>query len=280
MAILARLFIIVILSLYGCGGGSNDEAPHNTAPVANAGPDQSLMVNDNVALNGNQSSDADQDQLTYFWTFFSTPQGSTATLTSHQTSQPNFIADLAGEYHITLVVNDGQTDSDSDTVVITAELQNTPPTANAGPDQQVEVGSMVSLDGSQSSDANNDILSYSWSFQARPQSSTTVIADASTTTPSFIPDVTGYFSIELIVDDGQGGMSSDLVSIQVVEANIAPIANAGDDRDETLGNTVTLDGSQSNDTNLDPLTYHWSITSKPEGSASTLTLRRPPLVNR
>ena len=52
--------------------------------------------------------------------------------------------------------------------------------------------------------------------------------------------------------------------------NIAPTANAGAAQSVTAGATVTLDGSGSTDPNGDVLTYAWTLTTRPSGSAATL----------
>jgi len=92
----------------------------NTPPVANAGPDQTVAVGDRVALDGSASSDANEDPLSYSWTF--TPDvDSSAALSDPTAVGPTFVADLAGTYQAVLVVNDGSDDSAPDTVIITAE---------------------------------------------------------------------------------------------------------------------------------------------------------------
>lgn len=275
MPTLTALYLIVIASatLYGCGGSdsSSGSADGNSTPIADAGADQTVLVGNIVSLDGSNSSDSDQDLLSFSWSQSSVPAGSQVALNNPQISQPQFTADVAGDYLLTLIINDGTTDSLPDSVLITAGAGNVAPQANAGPDQQVETGSTVVLDGSQSSDANNDPLSYSWAFQQRPQSSTATLSDSATQSPSFIADELGSYTIELTVDDQQGSIATDTVSVEAVAVNIAPIANAGSDQYATLGGTVTLDGSQSSDANLDDLTYQWAFTSKPGGSASALS---------
>lgn len=46
---------------------------------------------------------------------------------------------------------------------------------------------------------------------------------------------------------------------------------AGPDQTVFVGDTVTLDGSGSSDTDADALSYHWSWVSRPEGSTTTLS---------
>ena len=92
----------------------------NNAPVANAGPDQNVAVDDLVTLTGAGSSDPNGNPLTYAWTLSSKPVGSTAVLTGATTVSPTFTADLAGTYVASLVVNDGTVNSAPDTVSVVA----------------------------------------------------------------------------------------------------------------------------------------------------------------
>ena len=95
------------------------DAVADDRPEANAGEDQSVAVGETVLLDGSASSDPNGDALTFGWTLVSKPDGSTASLADADTATPSFVADLAGEYEVMLVVSDG-TLSDDDTVVITA----------------------------------------------------------------------------------------------------------------------------------------------------------------
>jgi hypothetical protein len=92
----------------------------NSAPVADAGPNQSVFRGDTVFLDGNGSSDADGDPLTFSWSLTTVPAGSAATLSDPVAAAPTFVADTAGTYVAQLIVNDGTVDGAPDTAMIEA----------------------------------------------------------------------------------------------------------------------------------------------------------------
>ena len=100
------------------------------------------------------------------------------------------------------------------------------PTANAGPDQAVDEGDLVTLDGSASSDPDvSDVLRYTW--RQVGGGTLVTIANPTTVNPTFTaPQVTfdQSFTFELIVEDGNGGVSNDFVII-----DINNVSNPGDD---------------------------------------------------
>jgi hypothetical protein len=73
-----------------------------------------------VILDGSQSSDTDGDNLTYSWSFTGKPAGSTASLANSTAVNPDFTPDVAGDYIIQLIVNDGTVDSTPASVTVTA----------------------------------------------------------------------------------------------------------------------------------------------------------------
>ena len=195
---------------------ANDSAPANSAPVADAGADQSVSTGDTVTLDGSGSYDPDGDSLTWEWTLDSQPAGSSATLSAADTVSPTFVADVAGDYVATLVVHDGALSSTADTVVVTATDPvggNTAPVADAGPDQSVITGDTVYLDGTGSYDPDGDTLSWQWSLVQAPPGSQATLDQATSASPSFVADLDGSYTVRLVVDDGQTQSLHDDVSI-------------------------------------------------------------------
>jgi len=170
-----------------------------------------------------------------------------------------------------LRVNDGTTDSDVSFVTITASNINLVPVASAGRSQNVNTGDTVTLDASASTDANNDLLSYSWAFVSRPPLSSTRLSDATSAKPTFLADQSGDYVLSLSVSDGKSTSPLAYTTVTASNTNQAPRANAGLPQNVIKGSSVTLDGSTSSDPNRDLLSYEWTIVAKPAGSVSTLT---------
>ena len=123
------LLCLLLAACGGGGGGSNTADPiSNVAPVANAGASQTVVVNTPVSLDGNASSDANGDALSYAWTLSSTPTGSAAALSSSTAAKPSFTPDVAGTYVASLIVNDGKANSSAATVTVTVTAAPTPVT--------------------------------------------------------------------------------------------------------------------------------------------------------
>lgn len=259
--------------------GTTDSAPAtvtitassgNSAPTANAGPNQNVTTGANVTLDGSGSSDADGDPLTYAWTLTSAPAGSSAALSNANQVNPTFTADVDGTYVIELIVDDGTIASSPATVTVNAASGNSAPTADAGPNQNVATFSVVTLDGSGSSDADNDPLTYAWRLVSTPAGSSTVLSNPADVNPTFTADMDGTYVVELIVNDGTTASSPATVTITASTANSAPTANAGPNQSVSAGTIVTLNGSGSSDPDNDALTYNWTLVSRPTGSTATL----------
>ncbi|MEX2182610.1 MAG: kelch repeat-containing protein [Gemmatimonadaceae bacterium] len=155
---------------------------------------------------------------------------------------------------------------------------NTPPVAHAGSDQILyrtsPSGVSVTLDGSGSSDADGDALTYSWS------------RDGIEIATGVAPTVTlglGTHSIKLTLSDDNNASDDDFVTITVL--NVAPVAIAGTNQTLTCVNgaaTAYLNGSGSSDLDGTITGYSWTpggattanaTVSSPLGSTTyTLTV--------
>lgn len=208
--------------------------------------------------------------MTYVWSFVSQPSGSTATLSNSQIVNPTFTANALGNYVLQLVVTDAGNLS-SAPAKVTVSTSDAPPVANAGPNQEITaVGALVQLDGTQSYDTAGLAITYQWSFASKPAGSSAVLAGPTTSKPSFIADKAGSYSIQLVETDSLGTASS-AATVNVSFNDVAPLADAGLSQSTVVGQTVSLNGSKSTDTNGASLTYQWSIVSAPVGSTAAIT---------
>ena len=152
---LPTLVLIPTLLLAACGGGGSSgggttpptpPTPTNTAPVARIAATASVPVGTVVTLDGTTSSDAEGNALTYAWSLTSVPTGSAATLTAGTTSRPSLTPDVAGNYSVSLIVNDGSLASTPASVVQVATAA-TPPTITLDKAEPLSGTVQLSLSG-------------------------------------------------------------------------------------------------------------------------------------
>ena len=247
----------------------------NLSPVADAGASQSAHKNETVYLDGSRSHDMNGDTLTFTWQLTSQPTSSTAVLNNATTPYPSLLVDVPGEYDISLVVNDGNSDSQTATMKITD--RNIAPVAFAGHGITQEVSTLIALDAAASIDADGDALHYQWSIISAPTGSTAALSDLTDLHPTFTPDVVGDYLLQLIAGDGDSNSVPSILHIhanaasQPAVTNTKPIANANGSATVTVNTQVSLSGNASFDTNGDTLTYLWSVLAEPSGATSTLT---------
>ncbi len=196
--------------------------PPNNPPVADAGDSRIVNEGNRITLDGRGSSDPDGDSLTYSWTQAS---GITVTLSNPTAVRPKFFAPEVPSLRtmvFVLVVNDGTVDSSPDSVTIYVINTNDPPVADAGPDQTVDEGTSVTLDGGDSSDPDNDSITYSW---VQSSGTTVTLSSYSTTNPVFTaPSVStqAVLVFALTVNDGTVNSQADSVTIYVNNVVVIP----------------------------------------------------------
>jgi hypothetical protein len=173
-------------------------AAGNSVPVANAGAPQTVRTGATVNLDGNGSSDADGDPLSFEWSLTAVPAGSGASLDQPSSPTPRFTADVAGDYVAQLIVNDGRAASAPATVLIT--VLNAPPTA-VDDSAQTFAGEPVTINVlANDSDADGDTLTIASVTQ--PASGGTVAINGASVVFTPAAGFTGTSSFGYTVSDG------------------------------------------------------------------------------
>ncbi len=233
------------------GQTSGGPPPSNNPPLADAGgPYAGEAGATLVQFDGSASSDPDADALTFTWNF---GDGSSA-----GGMMPTHTYATSGNFQVSLVVNDGQVDSNPDmtSAAISAPPMNAAPTADPGGPYNGQPGQAVPFDGSGSSDPNGDPLTYAWDFGDG--------SFASGIAPTHTFAVASTYDVMLTVNDGQVDSPAATTTASIVDPpppnNNPPFADAGGPYAGEAGSTaVQFDGSASGDLDGDVLTFAWDF---------------------
>lgn len=257
----------------------------NVPPVAHiAALSADLRVGQVLELDGSASRDADSPAtLSYRWTLTALPSGSQATLTQATQARAGLQVDQPGRYAVTLVVNDGLSDSVAATAAFDVAMPNRAPSAQILPlvTASPVVGQPLELDGSKSSDPDSQSLRFRWTLSEAPSGSLAALGQANAARASLLPDRPGRYVVSLLVSDGVLDSAAVSLPIDVVLPNQAPVARVVASERMFLGADVQLDGSASSDPEGRPLQYSWTLVTRPAGSNTALTggdTARPGLV--
>jgi len=138
----------------------------------------------------------------------------------------------------------------SDTMTVTV-VDITSPVAEAGPDIAVDMGAMVTFNGSLSTD-NVGIIDYEWNFE---DDDSTILLGVSPSHRFERPDV---FPVTLRVHDAAGNIGMDRLNVTVRDTE-RPVAKAtASAYTIKVGKVVTLDGGASSD-NVAIVNWTWDV---------------------
>jgi PKD repeat protein len=247
------------------------ETPANQPPNANAGPDQTADEGRLITLNGSNSTAPDDGIAAYHWVqtggppvTLSDPNGPQATFTAPDVEKTG--ASLS--FELTVVDHGGLENTDS--CVVNVTWLNEPPEANAGTDQTVDEGSVITLDGSSSLDIDDGIAAYSW---VQIRGSAVALLDPASSRASFTAPNVGpegaSLTFNLTVTDTGGLQDADSSIVNISWQNVPPTAVAAEEYIEVnSGTTVTLDGSESTDADDGIVSYQWTQVG---GAPATLS---------
>jgi hypothetical protein len=252
-------------SVLGYGSGSAYVFLVNAPPLADAGPDQTVLPGDRVKLSALNSRDRDDGIASYQWRQVS---GKRVTLSNPGANQLNFIAPQVGakgtSLGFELKVTDRSGLQTTDRCLVTVTTDNRAPLAKAGPAQRVAGGTAVTLNGSRSRDPHGTTLKYSWKQISGPA---VALSGRSTPQATFTAPTVGWgggcLRFRLTVTDAKGLKAEDTTLVNVCAGNLPPKARAG--KKQTVGgNTrVRLDGSTSTDPDDVIASYRWEQLSGP-----------------
>ncbi len=233
-------------------------ANFETAPFADAGPDQTVAAGAKVTLNGSNSTDAGGPGIaSSLWTQIG---GTPVVLPNRFAAKTTFIAPYSQEGALTfqLSVKDVNGLQSTEICIVNVISTNVPPTANAGPDLTVNGGQIITLDGSGSSDQDSGTLSYLWQQTDGPE---VALFDPGSPQSGFIAPQAGSAAaslrFRLTVTNNYGLKSTDTCFVNVTPADETPKAVAGPAQTVMPGSVVTLDGSSSSVSGSGIASYRW-----------------------
>jgi len=234
------IFVFLLCVSCGGGGGSGGSGQENNSPEASAGDDQIVEEQTTVNLTGN-GTDSDGTISSYKWSQFS---GEAVTLNNADTDEAIYVSPTVKDptaLGFRLTVTDDQGASASDEVNHTVMPVNETPVANAGSNLFAAEQVLVNLDGSQSSDSDGSIVSYSWRQTGGP---IVELNNADTATPSFVsPDVTELLTFDLTVTDDEEAEDVDTLQIGVAEVLFATDFDDGDQSMWTVINDSSINSN-------------------------------------
>jgi len=178
----------------------------DNAPVANAGADKTATIGSSVTFDASTSTD-DKGIASYSWDFDAS-NGITSDATTKIATKTYT---TAGIYTVTLTVADtiGQKSTDTLQVVVNSPIDQLP-VANAGSDKTATTSSVVTFDGSASTD-DKGITSYSWDFDA----SNGITSEATGVMTAKAYTTAGTYTVTLTVTDTIGQKSSDTLQVDI-----------------------------------------------------------------
>jgi len=219
-------------------------------PVAKAGEDQLICIGSETFFDGSGSFSENNSNLEYTWDFGDQTEKARGAKVSH-------IYKKAGNYNVSLTVDDGRAGKCSIATDSVAVEVKSPPKANLKGVNPVCTNSQVNFDASGSSGFDKGKLKYKWDFG----DGTSLEAGAKV---SHTYTKGGEYNVSVIVSDGSKVCAFDTATAKV-QVNSAPIANPGPNLVCCVNKQNTFDASGSYDPEGDPLTYLWDFG---DGSSS------------
>ncbi len=181
-------------------------AAANQPPVANANGPYVANESTVVTFDASGSSDPDEDVITYEWNLDNDGEYDDATgVTVMNVYADNYFGVIA----VRVTDEAGNTDSDTSSVTI----NNVAPTVNAGPDATINEGDTFTGSGS-FTDPGDDIWIAEVQYGDGSPAETLALSGKSFSL-SHIYAADGVYTVQVTVEDDDGGMGIDILTVTV-----------------------------------------------------------------
>ncbi len=245
---------------------------------------EELLTADVITLDASDSHDPENKLLTYTWTLLAGPEGHNSSLSDEHSPRPKFYPDRIGTYQIQLVVNDGGNTSQPFIGTVTLDTlnyraraewrssQDIPDVANNYKLTRVPISIDASLSQMMLYPNTLDYinLTYSWHITESPDGSLVSISDPASVESEFTPDLPGYYTVNLVVNDGVNDAEKSyrfrIHDYELYRPTVSRSSHAFGNAGEPL--TINLYGGST----YGPRPQHarWSLLSAPPDSSVVL----------
>ena len=253
----------------------NIKSKYNTAPTANAGFDQTVLLENEVTFDGSNSNDLEGGMGDFEWDF-----GDESTFPGSGSTTTHTFYDI-GMFTVTLTVSDGCGLSDTDSITITVthyleltigDMEYTDRIGDSYPSQPDEGNKYLVISVTITNNDKESHYVYSSDFTLEDEN--TIQYDTSYET-SKVEDnlegtdiqpggsITGSIGFEIPESSVPSKLYCEelfeLIYSDLIEENYneAPSANAGFDQNVFVEDEVSLDGSKSTDPEEGDLDFDW-----------------------
>jgi hypothetical protein len=250
----------------------------NIPPVSSGSNTVSTALGYTVALTSGGSKDPSGAALSYAWTLVSKPAGSTAQLSSSVGVFSQLVPDVMGDYVVQVIATNANGVASSYQTTVSVKNQrpqasigtNAVPTSQInGPTVRLPANTTLTLRGTGSTDADGDVLTYTWTLESKPAGSSAALSSSTGATVQLTTDVSGSYAVRLRVTDPAGAYSEQVLSIE--SGNSAPTAQVDKTNMSILAGAIAkASAAYSSDADGDTLTYAWAIDARPAGSTATI----------
>lgn len=265
----------------------------NAPPVAKA-DDITIILGEEAVLDASTSTDPEGEQLQYRWQWLNykptTPDNvPLPELKGATTATVSFTPQAVASYKLMLFVFDGTRKSEEKEVTITVE-KNPEATKNEAPIGELsatgyfpsysigeqEVGLRAEFNFTGYDPEGEALQIIEATLVDKPQGSTAELVDIGSWKPMGKKiqtlDVAGTYLVRMVVSDGENQISLDAtMQAKVGNVNGQPSTSgvSAQSKSVLVGDALVFDASSS-DPNDDPMTFHWELIDRPDGSSATI----------